>query len=71
MLFARDGRSTNRPFSFTSAGTGPLKYLVADLSEGTWQVWRDGRIVHPAIQVTGTAGSLYFEGPPGEYSLRR
>ncbi len=71
VLFARDGRPATRPVAFTATGEGTLKYLVADLSEGTWQVWCDGRIVHPAIHVTGSAGSLYFEGPPGEYSLRR
>ena len=25
----------------------------------------------PAILVTGSAGTAYFEGPPGEYTLRR
>ena len=35
------------------------------------QVWRDGRIVSPAVVASGDAGVLYFEGLAGSYSLRR
>lgn len=44
---------------------------MTDLAEGTWQVWRDGRIVTPAVTVSAEAGTLYFEGPAGRYELRR
>jgi len=42
-----------------------------DLADGTWQIWRDGKIVVPAVTVSSDAGTLYFEGPPGRYELRR
>ena len=48
-----------------------FQFLVTDVAEGTWQVWRDGKIVKPAVTVTGDAGVLNFEGPAGSYSLRR
>lgn len=71
VLFSRTGERANRPLAFALRGSGPLKCLVSDLAEGNWQVWRDGRIVHPAIPVSGDAGTLYLEGPAGNYSLRR
>ena len=69
--FQRAGARTDRPVSFTVSGASNLRYLVTDLAEGTWQVWRDGAIVFPALNVSGDAGTLYFEGPPGAWSLRR
>jgi hypothetical protein len=51
--------------------SGSFQYLVTGLGEGNWQIWRDGRIVQPAVTVTSDAGTLYFEGPAGSYSLRR
>lgn len=69
VFFNRAAERTNRPLAFSMNAT--LKCLVTDLAEGTWQVWRDGRIVNPAIAVSGDAGTLYFEGPAGNYSLRR
>jgi heparin/heparan-sulfate lyase len=69
--FQRSGARTDRPVSFTARGAGTLQFLVADLAEGVWQVWRDGAIVHPALNVAAGEGTLYFQGPAGAYSLRR
>ena len=58
----------------TIASSGPfgvMKFLVTDLAAGTWQVWRDGKIVRPAASVVESEGTLYFEGPAGSYQLRR
>ncbi len=71
VTFNRSGERATRPLALTVRGSGSLKYLVTDLAEGNWQVWRDGRILYPAMLVTGSSGSLYFEGPPGSYELRR
>jgi heparin/heparan-sulfate lyase len=71
VLFSHTSDRTDRPLAFRLRGSGPLKCLVSDLAEGNWQVWRDGRIVHPAVPVSGDAGTLYFDGPAGDYSLRR
>ncbi|MBI4874326.1 MAG: heparinase II/III family protein [Acidobacteria bacterium] len=69
--FRRDGHRSDRPFSFELGGAGSLRVLATDLAEGVWQVWRDGRIVLPAVSVAADAGTLYFEGPAGKYQLRR
>jgi heparin/heparan-sulfate lyase len=69
--FQTSGERTERGVAFTVAGDGTIKYLVTDLAAGTWQVWRDGKIVRPAVRVAESEGTLYFEGPAGKYELRR
>ena len=71
VLFNPRGDRSADPISFAAKGEGTLKFLVTDVAEGNWQVWRDGRILRPAVVVSGDAGALYFEGSPGSYSLRR
>jgi len=71
VLFNRRGNSTNRPVDWKFSGGGTFKFLVADLAAGNWQLWRDGRIVDPVIEVTEDAGTVCFEGPAGSYELRR
>jgi heparin/heparan-sulfate lyase len=68
VLFRRDGRRAGRAFTFRSEGG---RFLVADLAEGPWQIRRDGGIVKPAAVVWAEQGTLWFEGPPGTYELRR
>jgi hypothetical protein len=71
VLFNPGGGRSGEPISFVVRGEGTLKFLVTDVAEGPWQVWRDGGIVRPAVVASGDAGVLYFEGPAGSYSLRR
>ncbi len=71
VFFNRTGDRMSHAVSFTVSGSSPLKCLVTDLAEGTWQVWRDGRIIRPAVTVNGDEGTLYFQAPPGNYQLRR
>jgi hypothetical protein len=71
VFFHRSGDRTARPLSFHMDGNRLCKYLITDLEEGAWQVWHNGRILHAALVVSGDAGTLYFEGPAGSYSLRR
>jgi hypothetical protein len=68
VLFQRDGRRADRPVTFRSQGT---RFLVTDLVEGVWRVWRDGIALGPPVRVAGPEGTLWFEGPPGTYTLRR
>jgi len=68
VLFRTDGNKTTRLVRFRSQGD---RFLITDLAEGTWQVWRDGMVVRPAVQVLAERGVLWFEGPPGDYELRR
>jgi heparin/heparan-sulfate lyase len=71
VLFNRAQALLDRQTSFSVRGNQTFKYLVTGLAEGTWQVWRDGRVLLPAVTVTEERHSLYFEGPDGAYSLRR
>jgi Heparinase II C-terminal domain len=71
VLFNPRGDRSADPISFAASGGGTLKFLVTDVVEGNWQVWRDGRIVLPAVVASGDAGVLYFEGLAGNYSLQR
>jgi len=71
VLFSRSGQRLDEPVSFDLSGEGALKVLVTDLAEGTWQIWRDGEIIAPAVEVSADGGVLYLEGPAGSYALRR
>ena len=71
VLFNRKAERTDRPVTFSVNAGGTFKCLVTDLAAGTWQLWRDGRILNPAMPVSAEAGTLYFQGPSGHYSLRR
>ena len=71
VLFDSRGDRNADPLAFSVQGDGTLKFLVTDLAEGTWQVWRDGKIAVPALSVSADDGTAYFEGRSGRYELRR
>jgi heparin/heparan-sulfate lyase len=71
VLFNRESAAIDRPVSFPVRGQGTFGILVTDLAEGTWQVWRDGAIVNPALSVSASEGTLWLQGPAGNYTLRR
>jgi hypothetical protein len=47
------------------------KVLVCDLAPGYWSVTCDGREHRARLPVSRAAASLYFEGPAGQYGLKR
>jgi heparin/heparan-sulfate lyase len=71
VLFQSRAERTGEPVTFSVHGQVNLKFVVTDLAEGTWQVRWDGQIVVPAVVVSGDEGAAYFEGPAGDYELRR
>ena len=71
VVFSQDGEQMDREVSFHIGGEGAIRLLVADLVPGTWQVWRDGEIVAPAVYVTSEGGVLFAEAEAGELCLRR
>jgi heparin/heparan-sulfate lyase len=71
VVFNPAGTRAATPVSFEVRGEGMMKLLVTDLAAGTWQVWRDGRILIPAVPVSEDAGLADFHGPAGRYTLRR
>jgi heparin/heparan-sulfate lyase len=68
VLFPNRGGHVDGAVRFRSEGA---RFLATGLTEGTWQVWRDGAVVRPAVRVSGEEGTLWFEGPAGHYELRR
>lgn len=71
VIFNPSGGVSAAPVSFTVSGKGPLRFLIADLPAGDWQVLREGQVVGPAVKVAAESGTLYFEGPAGNYTLGR
>lgn len=68
VLFQRDGRRTDRPVSFHSAGK---RFLVTDLAAGSWRILRDGAVVSERREVSKEEGVLWWSGQPGQYTLER
>lgn len=71
VLFNHAGDRASRTVSFSIQGSEILRFLVTDMAQGTWQIWRNGQIAQPAVTVSSDAGVLYFRGPAGTYSIRR
>jgi hypothetical protein len=70
VLFSKTAEPSDRPVRFRLSGDR-VKCLVADLAEGTWQVWRNGAVEHAALPVRAGEGVLYFETRGGVVELRR
>lgn len=47
------------------------KILLTDIDTGDWQIKRDGQMIYPALPVKDSEGTLYFEGPSGQYTFSR
>ncbi len=71
LLFHAESNSARSAVSFNVKGAGPLRFLIGGLGPGTWEIWRNGWLEDPSGTVERTAGALYFEGPAGDYFLRR
>jgi hypothetical protein len=59
----------HEPVSFKIPGAGTVRVLVTDLAEGQWKLSRDGQSQQGLT--VGEAGTAYFEGPAGSYTLSR
>ena len=68
VFFQRDGRRENHTVTLRSRGS---RFLVTDLAAGSWRISRGGARLRPDIQVSAAEGALWFEGPPGSYTLHR
>jgi heparin/heparan-sulfate lyase len=71
VVFNNESAYMDRPFKFTVSGSGTYKFLITDLIDGTWQIWKDGSVFIPALVVSKDEGILYYEGSNGTYELRR
>jgi len=71
VVFSENADIMGTPFSFTLHGEGEYKILVTDLKPGTWQVRKEGKVVHPALPAREDDGLIYFKGTAGNYSFLR
>jgi heparin/heparan-sulfate lyase len=71
VVFSKTGERLDRDVSFAVEGEDTLKLLVTDLASGAWQVWRNGKVFAPAVQVASDAGVLCLEVPAGTFCLYR
>ena len=73
VLFSRDAKPLKGGVKFEIPASSPekVKVLVTDLIPGTWQIWKDGKMLIPLLPANSEDGALYFEAAPGSYELRR
>ena len=71
VLFHSERGLARSALFFDVKGEGRLKFVVAGLAPGTWEVWWNGYLVDHQGGVEKGEGVLYFEGRPGGYFLRR
>lgn len=71
VLFSKTGALLAGPFTLAISGEKPVKVLIADVSDGTWQVEPlPARPGSPAL-VISTRQLLYFNAKKGSYRLSK
>lgn len=73
VLFSRDGRPLDGEFTFTTPAAprkDTFRILVTDLEPGVWTVYKKNSAVAELESCEG-AGTVYFDGTAGTYTLRR
>ena len=68
-VFAKDKNRTKENVAFSFGGSGTYKITVADLNEGTWQVYANGEYVKD-VCVDKDGGVASFEGACASYELK-
>jgi hypothetical protein len=69
ILFVAETRMATA-VSFDVAGPAALKFLIAGMAPGAWEIWRGGFLEITDVTVEKESGALSFEGKPGSYFLR-
>ncbi len=73
VLFSRNGKTLTEDVSFetpSKEGKFDFHFLITDLAAGSWTVYRDGKKVGK-FNVTEEAGTIYFTGKEGSYTIKR
>jgi len=70
ILFHTEPRMAQSAVSFDVKGPAPMKFLIAGMAPGVWEIWRAGMREQDDVGVEPQAGILRFEGKPGSYFLR-
>lgn len=71
VLFHNEAHSAREPQFFFVDREGPVRCLVTGLAPGAWELWHNGFVKEPSLEVSPRAGALYFEGTAGNYFFRR
>ncbi len=71
VLFSKTSDTLNGPLTLSISGAGTFKILLTDISEGTWQIQKDGTTLKRDIPVNKEEHLLYFEGTEGDYTFLR
>nr|WP_121271834.1 heparin/heparin-sulfate lyase HepB [Pedobacter schmidteae] len=71
VTFSRTSETVDRTFNFSVSGKGIFKFVITDLLPGTWQVWKDGKVLYPALSAGGDDAALHFTGTEGTYRFLR
>jgi hypothetical protein len=70
VLFHTETGMARTAVFFEMEASGRLNYLLAGLAPGGWDIWRDGYLEDTEHGVRPAAGTLFFEGEPGNYFIR-
>jgi hypothetical protein len=70
ILFYTETHMSKSAVSFDVAGPASMKFLIAGLAPGEWEIWHAGMRALEDGAVARESGVLYFEGKPGSYFLR-
>lgn len=65
---SRDGKARSAAVTVPVAGRNPVQVLISDLAPGTWTV-KLGTSVIGVGEVDAKAGTLFFTGAPGTYTV--
>jgi hypothetical protein len=70
ILFYTEPQMAKSAVSFDVEGPAGMKFLIAGLAPGIWEIWRAGMREQDDGAVAPESGVLYFVGKPGSYFLR-
>jgi hypothetical protein len=70
ILFYTEPQMAQSAASFEVAGPAHMKFLIAGMAPGTWEIWRAGMRELEDGVVAPSSGLLSFEGKPGSYFFR-
>ncbi len=70
ILFYTEAQMAQTAVSFDFEGPASMKFLIAGLAPGAWEIWRAGMRALEDGVVAPASGVLSFEGKPGSYFLR-
>ncbi|MBR5103225.1 MAG: DUF4962 domain-containing protein [Bacteroidales bacterium] len=72
VIFNRSSAQMNEDFSFEIPSKSKKEYriLITDLAGGVWKVFTNGKLLK-TVEVSESAGTIYFNGSAGKYVITR